>query len=57
MEEAGLVESHRKTYMGHGRQTMTDIYTRHDVRARLVGDAEKMRVHIGEPFSQIAVVR
>jgi hypothetical protein len=57
MEEVGLPESRRKAYMGHGKRTMTDIYTRKDVSGRLEEDAETLRDYIGENYQQLQVMK
>lgn len=46
-ETAGIPASRTAAYMGHGPETMTDLYLRHDVRPYLASDAEKLRAHFG----------
>lgn len=47
MEEVGISRSRRRLYMGHGEQSVTDLYEHHEVRRFLPEDAKKMREYLG----------
>jgi integrase len=42
-EEAGIIESNRAAYMGHGAKTMTQLYTMGELPGQLQADADKLR--------------
>lgn len=42
-EEAGIIESNRAAYMGHGAKTMTQLYTMGEVPGQLQADGDKLR--------------
>lgn len=46
MEEAGILRTRRKLYMGHGAADVTDLYERHEVDAYLARDGETLRAYL-----------
>lgn len=46
MEQAGVLRSRRKQYMGHSAGDVTERYERHEVTAHLIADGEKIRAWI-----------
>jgi hypothetical protein len=57
LEEADIMESHRKCYLGHGARNMTQLYTMGEVSGQLDGDAEKLRAYTGEPSAPVTLRR
>lgn len=56
LEEAGVIESNIKAYMGHGPKTVTDLYTMGELPGQLAGDAEKLRRLIGNNPHLLGIV-
>jgi integrase len=46
IEEMGLPLSRQRLYLGHSARNTTEMYTRRDLTAWLVGDAEKMLTYV-----------
>jgi integrase len=47
-EEAGIIETHRAAYMGHGARTMTQLYAWGELPGQLAADAVLMNRYAGE---------
>jgi integrase len=48
MEEAGIIETNRAAYMGHGAKTMTQLYAWGELPGQLAADAVLMSRYAGE---------
>lgn len=49
LEAAGISRTRRRLYMGHGEQSVTDLYEFHEVRQFLPDDAKKLQDFFGLP--------
>lgn len=45
-EEAGIIDTNRAAYLGHGPRTITDLYTYGQLPGQLTADAVKLRAYL-----------
>ncbi|HEY7236544.1 MAG TPA: hypothetical protein VH539_20455 [Gemmatimonadaceae bacterium] len=50
MEQAGILRTRRKLYMGHAAGDVSDLYERSEITTFLVEDAKKLRAFLGPKF-------
>lgn len=52
-EEAGIIETNRKAYLGHGPKTVTDLYTWGELPGQLAEDAAKVQQYVGSMAQRV----
>jgi integrase len=56
-EEAGIIESNARAYMGHGARTMSQLYRLGELPGQLEGDAAKLRAYYGDAPNVVPVLK
>lgn len=57
MVKAGIPLPRRRMYLGHGAQTVQDVYEMHELAGYLERDAELLRAVVGEPYRVLRVAK